>query len=235
MAQSDIESIVREVMRQLKHASEPVAAPAPAAAPPPAATCNNGDLFIDARVVTMQSLIGRLNGAKQLMVPPGALVTPSVRDELRRRGIELKQESAAKNAKQTLAPVLLIAGRNGNDPEMVVQSLRQAGVEVTTESTNCLIEAAGKLAAAVAARSLGILWTRHTAIGLCLANRYSSVRAVVATGVPATAAAVAAVGANVLVIDPTVGTLYERKQVLREFCLGGIRECPEELKQGLGS
>jgi methionine synthase I (cobalamin-dependent) len=56
---------------------------------------------------------------------------------------------------------------------------------------------------------------------------------VLASSVPATAAAVSAVGANVLVVDPAAGTMYERKQVLREFCLGGIRECPEELKKVL--
>jgi hypothetical protein len=234
LARADIERIVREVMQQLNCTTEPAAAPAPTAVPPLAAAPQNGDLFIDARVVTMESLGGRLNGAKQLVVSPGALVTPSVRDELRRRGIELKQECAAKNAMRPLASVLLIAGRNGGDPEMAVQTLRQAGVDVKTELTNCLIEAAGKLAAAVAGRSLGILWTRHTAVALCLANRYRSVRAVLAAGVPATVTAVAAVGANVLVVDPTAGTLYERKQVLREFCLGGIRECPQELKEVLG-
>ena len=99
-----------------------------------------------------------------------------------------------------------------------------------TESTNCLIKATDMLAAAVAARSLGVLWTRHTAVAMCLANRNGSLRAVQAAGVPATAKAVAAVGANVLVVDPAAGTMYERKQALREFCLGGIRECPEDLK-----
>ena len=83
-------------------------------------------------------------------------------------------------------------------------------------------------------QALGLLWTRHTAAGLCLANRHAGVRAVLASGVPATAAAVAAVGANVLVVDPAVGTAYEKKQILRDFCLGGIRECPEALKERLG-
>jgi hypothetical protein len=232
--QADIERIVREVMAQLKVASAPAAAPAaPVSAPPAALPKNHGDLFIDSRVVTLQSVAGRLNGAKQLVVAPGALVTPSVRDELRRRGIELVQQNAAKGAKKLLAPVLLIAGRTGHDPELAVEMLRQEGIGVRSESAGCLVEATGKLAAAIAARSLGVLWTRQTAIGLCLANRHKNVRAVLAANVPATAAAVTAVGANLLVIDPTIGTIYEKKQVLREFCLGGIRECPEALRKGL--
>jgi hypothetical protein len=216
-------------MAQLKRVSEPVAAPVPPAAMSPVPAAHSNDLVIDTRVVTLESIAGRLNGAKQLVVTPGALVTPSVRDELRRRGIELKQESAVKKC-SSLAPVLLVVGRASQDLDLAVQMLRQEGIDVKTESTHCLIKATDMLAAAVAARSLGVLWTRHTAVAMCLANRNKNLRAVLAASVAATAAAVAAVGANVLVVDPTAGTMYERKQVLRAFCLGGIRECPEELK-----
>jgi hypothetical protein len=230
LAQADIERIVREVMAQLKHVAAPTATAAlPTVTPSAAATPTNSDLFIDARVVTIESIAGRLNGVKQLIVAPGALVTPSVRDEIRRRGIELKQECATKKC-NSLVPVLLVVGRTGNNPDLAVQMLRQEGIDVKTESTNCLIKATELLAAAVAARSLGVLWTRHRAVAMCLANRNKSLRAVQAAGVPATATDVAAVGANVLVVDPTAGTMYERKQVLRAFCFGGIRECPEELK-----
>ena len=96
-----------------------------------------------------------------------------------------------------------------------------------------MIASTDKLAAAVAQGQLGVLWTRHTAAGMCLANRHAGVRAVLAGSVSATAAALAAVGANVLVVDPTAGTAYEKKQILRDFCLGGIRECPEALKARL--
>jgi hypothetical protein len=235
VAQADIERIVREVVGQLKLASAPVAAPTAAVDVPPAdSTKDNGGLRIDACVVTLESVAGRLNGAKQLVVAPGALVTPSVRDELRRRGIELVERSSGKKTEPHV-PVLLVAGRTGHDPEMAVQALRQDGIEVRTESTPCLVEATAKLAAAVAARSLGVLWTRHTAAGLCLANRHAAIRAVLSAGVSATSVAVATVGANVLVVDPAAGTLYEKKQVMREFCLGGVRECPEELRNVLST
>ncbi len=181
-------------------------------------------------MVTLESVAGRLKGAKHVVVAAGAVVTPSVRDELSRRGIELVERRAAKKT-STLAPLLLVAGRTGHDPETAVLALRQAGIDVHTESTPCLIEATEKLAAAVATGALGVLWTRRTSVGLCLANRHKRVRAVLASNVAATSASVAAVGANVLVVDPTAGTMYERKQALHEFCLGGIRECPEELKK----
>ncbi len=229
----DIQRIVREVMAQLGVASKSVAAPPPPADTPPAA--RDGDVFVDARVVTLESVSGRLQGAKQLIVPPEALLTPSVRDELRRKGVALLRQSAVKNVRNGLSRVLLVVGRTSHDPALAVQMLTQEGIDVETETSECMIAATDKLAAAVGpGQALGLLWTPHVAAGLCLANRHAGVRAVLATSVPATAAAVTAVGANVLVVDPAVGAAYEKKQVLRDFCLGGIRPCPQALKERLG-
>ncbi|MGO9110139.1 MAG: hypothetical protein ACLP9L_12975 [Thermoguttaceae bacterium] len=231
----DIQRIVREVMAQLGASPTTVSTPAPAAptAAPPAV--RDGDVYVDSRVVTLESITGRLQGAKQLIVPPGALVTPSVRDELRRKGVALVRGGAAASERQELPGVLLVVGRSRHDPAAAVRMLTQEGIAVQTETSDCMLASTDKLAAAVAeGQSLGLLWTRHTAAGLCLANRHAGVRAVLAGSVSATAAAVSAVGANVLVVDPTVGTAYEKKQILREFCLGGIRRCPEELKERLG-
>ncbi len=73
-------------------------------------------VFVDCRVVTLESIAGRLGGAKQVVVVPEALVTPAVRDELRRRGIELLQNSLANQGKTARAPVLLVAGPHGQRP-----------------------------------------------------------------------------------------------------------------------
>ncbi|MGO9108949.1 MAG: hypothetical protein ACLP9L_06915 [Thermoguttaceae bacterium] len=230
----DIERIVREVLAQLGADPKRVAAPAaPTDVAPPK---REGDVYIDARVVALESIAGRLQGAKQMIVPPGALVTPAVRDELRRRGVALVCGSATATAQKEHPRVLLVVGRTRHDPAAAVRMLAREGVDVQTETADCTIASTDKLAAAVApGQSLGLLWTRHSAAGLCLANRHAGVRAVLATGVSATAAAVAAVGANVLVVDPEVGTAYEKKQILRDFCLGGIRPCPEALKERLGT
>jgi ribose 5-phosphate isomerase RpiB len=82
--------------------------------------------------------------------------------------------------------------------------------------------------------TLGLLWTGHTAAGVCLANRHPGVRAVLATDVPGTAAAAAAVGANVLVLAPASATAFQQKQIVSEFCRGGVRPCPEALRPRLG-
>ncbi len=230
-SKDDIERIVREVLAQL--GADAKSAPAPAAPADVSPAGREGDVYIDARVVTLESIAGRLQGVKQIAVPPGALVTPAVRDELRHKGVALVCGSMTTGRKE-LPRVLLIVGRTRDDPAAAVEMLAREGVQVQTESSDCMIASTDKLAAAVAlGQSLGLLWTRHTAAGLCLANRHAGIRAVLATGVSATAAAVAAVGANVLVVDPAVGTAYEKKQILRDFCLGGIRPCPEGLRERL--
>src|SRR5580658_9821251 len=93
----EIQRIVREVMAQLGAAPETAAAPsaAPDTAPPATPAGREGDVHVDFRVVTLESIAGRLKGAKQLMVSSGALVTPAVHDELRRKGVALVRGSAA--------------------------------------------------------------------------------------------------------------------------------------------
>ncbi len=70
----DIDRIVREIVSRLRAEMEvqPVAA-----------------LTVDARVITMSELDGKLKGVRQLRVRSRALLTPSVRDELTAKKIEI--------------------------------------------------------------------------------------------------------------------------------------------------
>jgi len=81
-SEEQVEWIVVEVIRRLRVAgdersSSPVA----------------GELVIDARVVTLRSIEGRLAGVKRLVVVPRAVITPTVKDELKQRQIELVREA----------------------------------------------------------------------------------------------------------------------------------------------
>lgn len=80
-----IERIVREVIRRLREMEANGNA-----------TSDNQDgsqtektLCIDDKVVALATLQGRLDGVQQLRVGGNAVVTPSVRDELRDRKITL--------------------------------------------------------------------------------------------------------------------------------------------------
>jgi hypothetical protein len=77
--EEQFEQIVVEVMRRLgvrmtgdERSSSPVA-----------------ELRVTDRVITMQSIEGRLNGVTRVVVRRRAVITPAVKDELKDRKIEL--------------------------------------------------------------------------------------------------------------------------------------------------
>ncbi len=162
------------------------------------------------------------------MVPRRAIVTPAVVDELRRRNVTLSRAAAAQHPQPSAARIVLVAVPARHEPATLVAALKREGLSIDRQAVDCLIVATDRLAAELTKPdTLGVLWTRHTAAGLCLANRHPGVRAVLATDMTATAAAVAAVGANLLVLDPGGQPEYQQKQVLGEFGRGGVRTCPE--------
>ena len=72
----DIDRIVREIVRRLR--AEMNVQPAAAVA-----------LTLDTRVITLSHLEGKLDGVRQLRVCSRAILTPSVRDELTDKKIEI--------------------------------------------------------------------------------------------------------------------------------------------------
>ena len=75
-----VETIVAEVMRRLVAQGVRVTA---------AEATAQTDLEMDARVISLATLSGRLEGIRRLVVKTDAIVTPSVRDELNQHDIEL--------------------------------------------------------------------------------------------------------------------------------------------------
>ena len=83
--EADVERIVVEVIRRLR------------AMPGVDAGVNRRDhaapvghdLVLTERVITLRTIDGRLSGVQRLLVPPKAVVTPAVKDELKNQKIEL--------------------------------------------------------------------------------------------------------------------------------------------------
>jgi hypothetical protein len=214
----DIDRVVREVLAELGLAPVPP----------------GSELVLNCRVVTLSEVDGRLEAVRRLVVPPGAVITPAVRDELRRRNVTLTHTSPT--AARAAIPVRLLLAMVGQelDPAPLLGGLANEGIEVDQRRSNCLIAATDQLAGEIAKpHTLGLLLTRHTAAGLCLANRLRGVRAVSGTDAGTVAAAVAAVGANLLVVDPAAVSPFQLKQIVSEFCRGGTRPCPDVLQERL--
>ena len=253
----DIERVVREVLAEMAAAqtaraiktngaipaesrktsaaipAQPVAQPQADKEPKKVAALE-GDLAIDSRVVTMGELTGRLANVRRLVVSRKAIVTPAVQDELLRKNIALAFSDAAASP-ATVAPRLaLITMGIDFDPASLIAVLGRDGVQTEAAALDCLIASAERLAKELGKpNTLGLLLTRHTAAGLCLANRLRGVRAVTGGDVPSIATATAAVGANLLVVNPKASGFFQLKQMVMEFCRGGVRPCPEVFCQQL--
>ena len=183
----------------------------------------------------MSEIAGRLADKRRLLVQQSALVTPAVIDELRRKNVTLVRGNATAIKASDSSAVLIVSGRTKQNADGVIHILEQEGMAVRHEQSECMIASTDMLAEGVRdGKTLSVLWTQHTAMGLCLANRHQGVRAVLASDVSGTATSVESIGANTLVIDPTAGTEFQRKQILREFCRGGVRRCPDSLTSRLG-
>ena len=77
-SEEQVEWIVMEVLRRLR-----VAGAERSSCP------GQSELAIAERVVTLRSIEGRLAGVMRLVVAPRAVITPAVKDELKRHGVEL--------------------------------------------------------------------------------------------------------------------------------------------------
>ncbi len=216
---TEIDRIVREVLAELGTAGTTCAESA------------DGQLVLSGRVISMSDISGRTEGIRQVVVPPGAVVTPSVRDELRRGNITLAFES---NSARLSHRLVVVTAGNRFDPTSLLDALRNDGIDIVPHTSNCLIESTELLAREVNMQStLGLLLSTHPAAAICLANRHRGVRAVTGSDAAMVAAATDDVGANLLVLDPTAWGLVQLNQTTSEFQRGAAHECPEVFRRQL--
>jgi hypothetical protein len=189
---------------------------------------NAGDvLTVQDRLLTLATLEGKLDGLRRLVVHRKAIVTPSLREELSRRGIELDRGgvNGAKRAEVAVGVVRFDAER--------APSLHGLGLaeDVTAKSCTSLVK--------LVTKQLGnndrlvVVLTKQTMVALCALNRSSSVRAAIATNVDSVRIAVRSIAANVLVVDPGHLGRVQVSALLRAFENEGIRNVPSELKEVL--
>ncbi len=249
----DIERVVREVMAELGLAAPPPRAesPRPVAQSPAADAKPSGEttarppanppcdeLAVTSRVITLGELDGKLNGSiRRLVVPPRAVVTPSVRDELRRRNVDLvfgQANGKPREAAETGTALAVVAHGMPADAEGLIKALAAEGISVQPQQTECLLAASDRLAEQLAAGDrLGLLLTKYSAAAVCLANRMPGVRAILGTDTATVAADAASVGANLLVVNPVQSGLFRSRKIIGQFYRQGLQPCPAVFQQRL--
>jgi len=248
----DVEKMVREVLSDLglagpagpdvagqpqadAQSSPPTSSPtrhettAPAASP-----STSGELVVRSSVVTMAELGDELTRVRRLVVPPQALVTPAVRDELARRNVTLVYDRPARAASGAKVRLVLTVLGSRFDPVPLGNALENEPIEIETRRADCLVAATDELARELAGPvSLGLLVSTYPAVAVCLANRHRGVRAVWGVDAGRLAADAASVGANLLVLDPSSTSFFQLKQMAIRFVRAGPAACPQELRQRL--
>jgi hypothetical protein len=233
--QRDIEWIVGEVMRRLMDVHR--AGEETTTKKPPAVnrqTQAPGQLWLSQRVVTMAQLDGRLDGVRQVVVPVRAVVTPAVRDTLRKKRIAIVSESKHTGTATGRDKYTIGVADPANEFGAAVAAVSTELGDVASLETDCVIKAVRGVTEEVASgRSAGVLLTRQPSVALCLANRQAGVRAAWAVSAAAVAEAAECLGANLLIVNPASHGVYELRVMAREFAKGS-HECPRQYSKALG-
>jgi hypothetical protein len=219
VTQTELDQIIAEVVRRLTAAAagDGLAREQPSRR----ASEQAGVLAIDDRVVTLNSVDGRLDGLRRLIVRRKAIITPALRDELSKRGIELDRggDSGSMRRETTVSIVRCHLTKTPVVPGME---------DVTATSLEVLVRLVSERVADPARRVVVLIG--QTALALCALNRHRSVRAAVANNIDAVRAASRAIAANVLVVDPAHLGRLQIMGLVRALEGEEVRAVPEGLK-----
>jgi len=240
----DIDAIVREVLAKLVATAKPsapsaIAPSVPAVASVPATpiattvvhTPVATDLVLVESVVTVALLAARVSSTtRRLVVAPRAVVTPSARDWLRTRSIELARTSLAVGAaaKPTAVGKFYLHSTLPNSPARAwSQRIVDAGWELENLVPCPVAQAAAELSAVLGQRNrLGLLLTRETTAAVCLTNRHDNVRAAEVSNVETARAAVQQIHANLLIVEPSRCGEFGLRRIVQEYLRVGPRDAP---------
>jgi hypothetical protein len=193
------------------------------------------------QVVTLAEVEGQLEGVKEVVIGPQAILTPAVRDVLTQQQIAVTRttlETASASQLQLLVGGLLVNGKslaNGKYLENYWQQIQHLGIssqQVVGADLAAIVQEMASLLAS--GTRLGVLLTIETAVAHCLANRHTGVRAILATKEDAIRCDTQAVGANLLVVSPHGLSPFQVGNMVSQFYHQGIQPCPEEYRRWLG-
>lgn len=214
-AEIDIEAIVREVVRRLRQVNAELPGNG-TEANGEAIPIAQGELKLEDRLVTLETLHNRLAGIRSVSVPHRAIVTPAVRDELKDRGIVLRQS----NGNGVVKPS---EGTNRQDTRPTVWVMVD-GIDVAALERMCGSAIAVKVASdlgtvvqSLAQVATAVVITHAPSAAVVTANRDANVRAAVGFNFPAVRQAMDEANANLLAIDPRGKGTAELFGLINEF------------------
>lgn len=218
----DLERIVREVLRRLREyeITREIRAESVGIKE------QLGTLSLDDRVITLVTLKDKLADVERIIVPRSAVVTPAVRDELKKLKISLEFAVNRPGAKQTTRRFLLAVATQYS-PTALIKRLSAKGTNVEQLSATDWKDAVGKMTQQLKnSQSSGVILTDRPAAAACHANRDSAIRAAVVSDARSAKDATESLGANLFVVDPAAHSLYMLEKLLQEYARSDHRELP---------
>jgi hypothetical protein len=190
------------------------------------------------RVVAAEDLRRTLNGHRELLVSPRAIITPLAAEDLRARGVRVTREPA-----ETPRPGLRAWGFAEDQPypqvASAVQGLRRDGwslqaLPACKESASCCWSRA--LAECVSRGECrgGVVFCHDPGLVCCVANKVPGLRAIAVVTIAQTAQALLTLGPNLVAVEMPGRTFFEIRQVLRALCASGEGACPPGVACTLG-
>jgi hypothetical protein len=193
LSATQIEDIVRVVVERLRTG---VAAPAVQAAPDKIPEPVVGEVNLNERVITLESLNGKLSGTKSIVVHPKAVVTPAV---LRQQSIRLVRQlpRVAANASRP-APLLLVASEMHHS----ILSKRVCSKQATTLLASDPSSAASVIEQNLTDGKLGAVWCSDTPFAsVAVTYGHSRLRAIQLSDLQDLPRAIEQAQPNVLILD----------------------------------
>ena len=186
----DIDLLVRNVLADLS--LKPVAVEEPI-------VIDEKELIVESRVLSLVELKDRLDTVRKIVVSPKTVVTPSVKDVLRKKNIELTTKTSISVTEKksslwlgVLAPVVLSA-------KLSERIKKDFGLTASTFGTLLeLIDEADRRVESVR----GVALSSKSATVMKAANRREKIRAVLGYEKNQTQIDTAEIDANLLVVDP---------------------------------
>lgn len=177
---------------------------------------NQQSFECDAKVITMETLRGKLNNIKTLRVKPKTIVTPAVRDELRDRNIRIAFDLGSANPANGPATILLGTTCNATGNSLRDQLVAN-GTQVQLHVEKSVAQLAAKVSNKIASSMPGLIVTDQPYTAACSANRNSNVRAVVVGDPNELRAANAELNPNCVVIKQGNEGQFNLAYVLNQF------------------
>jgi hypothetical protein len=195
-------------------------------------------------VLTAEDLRQSLNGHRELLLSPRAIITPMAADHLRANGVRIvRQNETSKPATQGAGPGIATWGYAQERPDPlvrnVIQAIRRDGRELKelsilprqTAGIGEMDIACGFARAVADCIIRGdcqgvVAFCQDPGLICCLANKVPGLRAVPAISVPQSSRACKSLGANFLAIAVSGRTFFELRQMIRTLCRDEI-SCSE--------